>query len=767
LLKLSVYATLLLHFVACGWFLFAQFEGFGSNAWVPPASLANRDLYSYLFAYFVSLNMVAGIGNWVVPTSNIEFLFANTVCLIGIFAFACTPFCTVLLSFYGGFIVYLVFGTDVVGILDSIADMLLDAKRRIGQQMDRSLCMLEQQNVTSVTYARVQQYYQYVWSANEGVDVSETLHLLPDSLRSEVAVLLSSSMLERVSFFSRADPAFLLSVASMLKPLIAVPGQYIVHEGDPGSEMFFVQRGSAEVLVGADEKCVRELTAGDFFGEMALLFTAPRSASVRTTSHCDMFSLSQADLELLMRLFPDESERIKREATQKKRRQSYVKGVSAPGHRKRISIDRFAAARATALSINTAESSASPTLSSTSSALNYFNAQNQSPSNASQSTSPSNRRQAVKFMDSPPNVPESSPPLEPLSNPRFQLPPVARPSSLNRVASVDSTAESVESDSNKPPKKSQLPSLEALPALRQSTSLRRIRSLASDTSGSASCCSGYCSDEPFVFIRNESTLHCLWRFVIFILILYNIIGVPFRCAFCPYMFNLPLSLFDWAGDLVLLCNIWVVSRLAFYEHGVLITDIRRIRTKRLVRICLDLVACLPVLDCLILIPEWGVMSNYRLPRLLLFHQLYRLYDSDSIKLRTGRHAVEIVQLVCVVLLLSHFVACAYFAFTINSGFEDSYHWLPGTAYVNATMFQQYSRSFFFAIVYLTGMGAVAKPATIGQVCLHISNVPCLICNRVFNLCLVFCAAGHVFQYGHVDRQVFRCVSDWNRRECDW
>lgn len=50
-------------------------------------------------------------------------------------------------------------------------------------------------------------------------------------------------------------------------------------QGDNATSFFILERGNMEVIV--NEKTKRELKAGDGFGELALLYNAPRSAAVR------------------------------------------------------------------------------------------------------------------------------------------------------------------------------------------------------------------------------------------------------------------------------------------------------------------------------------------------------------------------------------------------------------------------------------------------------------------------------------------------------
>ncbi len=59
-------------------------------------------------------------------------------------------------------------------------------------------------------------------------------------------------------------------------------GTVLFREGEPGREMYIIQKGKVQVRkrVGLTEKVLAELGEGEFFGEMALLLGAERSATV-------------------------------------------------------------------------------------------------------------------------------------------------------------------------------------------------------------------------------------------------------------------------------------------------------------------------------------------------------------------------------------------------------------------------------------------------------------------------------------------------------
>ncbi|MBC9783215.1 DUF2225 domain-containing protein [Heliobacterium chlorum] len=77
----------------------------------------------------------------------------------------------------------------------------------------------------------------------------------------------------------------------------------IVHEGEPGNEMYIILSGKVEVYIQSIDGfpiVITELQAGDFFGEMSLLEGLPRSASVRAIENTILLSISESNFESIM-----------------------------------------------------------------------------------------------------------------------------------------------------------------------------------------------------------------------------------------------------------------------------------------------------------------------------------------------------------------------------------------------------------------------------------------------------------------------------------
>ncbi len=96
----------------------------------------------------------------------------------------------------------------------------------------------------------------------------------------------------------------------------------VVEEGLPGDYMYVIREGRVKVTKLSEdgrEKILRFLGEGDFFGEMALLDRAPRSASVETLVDSRMFALSRNDFLASMRSSPDLAMAVVQELTRRLR----------------------------------------------------------------------------------------------------------------------------------------------------------------------------------------------------------------------------------------------------------------------------------------------------------------------------------------------------------------------------------------------------------------------------------------------------------------
>ena len=83
-----------------------------------------------------------------------------------------------------------------------------------------------------------------------------------------------------VPLFVGLEPREIISLLRIAEDVNSAEGDVIVREGDAGDGFYVIAKGAFEVRKGHDDKVLARLEELSFFGEMALVTQAPRSASV-------------------------------------------------------------------------------------------------------------------------------------------------------------------------------------------------------------------------------------------------------------------------------------------------------------------------------------------------------------------------------------------------------------------------------------------------------------------------------------------------------
>lgn len=111
-------------------------------------------------------------------------------------------------------------------------------------------------------------------------------------------------LLKETPLFSQFSEKELEAVLSTAKQRVFEPGSVIVREGDPGGVGFYLVT-SGQVEVRKAKKALTTFGVGQFFGEMALIDEAPRSANVVALEKTSCLMLTRWDLRSLISTYPD------------------------------------------------------------------------------------------------------------------------------------------------------------------------------------------------------------------------------------------------------------------------------------------------------------------------------------------------------------------------------------------------------------------------------------------------------------------------------
>ena len=103
---------------------------------------------------------------------------------------------------------------------------------------------------------------------------------------------MDAEALASIPFFSALSPDARRAVAPYAERIRVEQGTQLTKEAKPGYLFFVIESGTATVL--QDEREVRELDKGAFFGEIALLETSERTASVVAKTEMQLVVLTQS-----------------------------------------------------------------------------------------------------------------------------------------------------------------------------------------------------------------------------------------------------------------------------------------------------------------------------------------------------------------------------------------------------------------------------------------------------------------------------------------
>ena len=104
--------------------------------------------------------------------------------------------------------------------------------------------------------------------------------------------------LKRAPLFAGLSRKELVQLARVSDDLEVPPGKVLCKEGQTGREFFVIVDGEVEVTRGGKHVATR--TAGEFFGEIALLEETPRTATVTAKTPLRFFVLTRKDFRHLV-----------------------------------------------------------------------------------------------------------------------------------------------------------------------------------------------------------------------------------------------------------------------------------------------------------------------------------------------------------------------------------------------------------------------------------------------------------------------------------
>ena len=109
-------------------------------------------------------------------------------------------------------------------------------------------------------------------------------------------------LLKKVPLFAGCSKSELRELAMTADEIDLREGHVLTKEGRPGREFFVLVKGTARVA--RKGRKIADLGAGDWFGEIALLTDAPRTATVTATSTADVLVITDRSFRRVVETMP-------------------------------------------------------------------------------------------------------------------------------------------------------------------------------------------------------------------------------------------------------------------------------------------------------------------------------------------------------------------------------------------------------------------------------------------------------------------------------
>lgn len=112
-------------------------------------------------------------------------------------------------------------------------------------------------------------------------------------------------ILEKNVFFSHLDGHQMKKIQNSMFLVEKEDGDIVINQGDDGDNFYIIDSGSVDVFINesnetTDRHLVKTCEAGDAFGELAIMYNAPRAASCVANGHVRLWALDRVSFKVIL-----------------------------------------------------------------------------------------------------------------------------------------------------------------------------------------------------------------------------------------------------------------------------------------------------------------------------------------------------------------------------------------------------------------------------------------------------------------------------------
>ncbi|CAN7996691.1 unnamed protein product, partial [Ixodes pacificus] len=194
---------------------------------------------------------------------------------------------------------------SIFGNVSAIIQRLYSGTARYHTQLLRVKEFIRFHQIPNPLRQRLEEYFQHAWTYTNGIDMNMVLKGFPECLQADICLHLNRNLLNNCPAFRGASPGCLRALSMRFKTTHAPPGDTLVHRGDVITGLYFISRGTIEIL--KDDIVMAILGKDDIFGENGCLYgtVGKSSCNVRALTYCDLHKILREDLLDVLDMYPE------------------------------------------------------------------------------------------------------------------------------------------------------------------------------------------------------------------------------------------------------------------------------------------------------------------------------------------------------------------------------------------------------------------------------------------------------------------------------
>jgi hypothetical protein len=304
--KFLFFAILLIHTVACLWFLTSSINDFPEASWVVQSGLLEESAVSqYIRSLYWTVTTMTTVGYGdIIPGIDIEYIFALLTMLSGASLYAL-----------------------VIGNIASTINSLDKTKSAYWAKVNGINNYLKKRKVPIKLNDKVRDYFEFLWKEYRGFNNVDFIQDLPENIKLEVIANLSEKSLKRIPIFNLASKELRRELLLSLRLKTYPPDMTVTKVGEKGDSIYFISKGVLGVFNDGHKKSLMKLKAGESFGELSLILNEERTANVITNDFCELFSLEKEDFERIKENHKEMKDILKKLAKNNKMADLLLKGI--------------------------------------------------------------------------------------------------------------------------------------------------------------------------------------------------------------------------------------------------------------------------------------------------------------------------------------------------------------------------------------------------------------------------------------------------------